>query len=131
MAEKDQRRLVVKALRSLDAFAVENPMKPGTPDVNYADGWIELKWLRNWPVRATTVVRIDHYTKEQRVFLRKRWLTSQSAYLLLQVRREWMLFDGESAAKYVGNIQKEQLKMIAVAHWENGLNSGDLVSCLK
>ncbi len=130
MAEADQRRKVVKALRSVHALAVENPMKPGTPDVNFADGWIELKWLRKWPVRKTTIVRIDHYTKEQRVFLKTRWLTSKSSFLILQVGREWLLFEGHTAAEHVGRVTKDQLKTIAIAYWKNGLNKGELLKCL-
>ena len=68
MAEHDQRSTVTKLLKKWDAVAVENPVHPGTPDVNCILGWIELKWLRAWPVRADTVVKIEHFTRQQRVW---------------------------------------------------------------
>ena len=73
MSEASQRRTVVRALSGLHAIPVENPVAcPGTPDVNYVEGWIELKNLRSWPKRAATIVRIEHFTEQQRRFLRRR-----------------------------------------------------------
>lgn len=90
----------------LDPVRVENPIHPGTPDVNLADGrWIELKCIPRWPVRASTVVRIKHFTPQQRVFLYRRWKSAPgSTFLLLEIRavRQWLLFDGNVAAKVVG-----------------------------
>jgi len=90
----------------LDPVRVENPIHPGTPDVNLCDGrWIELKCIPSWPVRASTVVRIGHYTPQQRVWLYRRWKSAPgSTLLLLEVRaeRQWLLFDGDVAAKVVG-----------------------------
>ncbi len=90
----------------LDPVRVENPIHPGTPDVNLCDGrWIELKCIPGWPVRASTCVRIAHYTPQQRVWLYRRWKYAPgSTLLLLEVRvdRQWLLFDGDVAAKIVG-----------------------------
>lgn len=90
----------------LDPVRVENPIHPGTPDVNLADGrWLELKCLLNWPVRATSPVRIPHFTPQQRVWLYRRWRYAPgSTLLLLEIRTggQWLLFDGDVAAKIVG-----------------------------
>jgi hypothetical protein len=90
----------------LDPVRVENPIHPGTPDVNFVDGrWMELKCLPRWPARAHTNVRIPHYTPQQRVWLYRRWKYAPgSTLLLLEVRaeRQWLLFDGDVAAKIVG-----------------------------
>ena len=71
MSESNMRGQVCDVLRSLDAISVENPAYPGTPDVNFVEGWVELKWIRAWPAREKTVVKIDHYTQQQRVWLFK------------------------------------------------------------
>ena len=90
----------------LDPVRIENPIHPGTPDVNLCDGrWIELKCIPGWPVRASTVVRIGHFTPQQRVWLYRRWKYAPgSTLLLLEVRaeRQWLLFAGDVAAKIVG-----------------------------
>jgi len=90
----------------LDPVRVENPIHPGTPDVNLCDGkWIELKSAAGFPARDSHLLRIPHFTPQQRVFLYRRWkFAPGSTYLLLEVRaaRQWLLFDGDVAAKIVG-----------------------------
>ena len=90
----------------LDPVRVENPIHPGTPDVNFCDGrWLELKCIAAWPLRDTSKVRIPHFTPQQRVFLYRRWkFAPGSTLLLLEVRsvQQWLLFDGDVAAKVVG-----------------------------
>lgn len=89
----------------LDPVRVENPIHPGTPDVNLRTGaWIELKAIAKWPARAATIVQIPHFTPQQRVWLLRRSLAGGQTYLLLEVvrTREWLLFDGKVAARRVG-----------------------------
>lgn len=103
----------------LDPVRVENPIHPGTPDVNLCDGrWIELKCIPAWPTRDTTIVRIAHYTPQQRVWLYRRWkFAPGSTLLLLEVRsvRQWLLFDGDVAAKIVGRKPTADLRQSARA----------------
>ncbi len=90
----------------LDPVRVENPIHPGTPDVNLANGfWIELKCVLAWPARESNLLRLPHFTPQQRVWLYRRWKYAPgSTHLLLEVRadRQWLLFDGDVAAKVVG-----------------------------
>lgn len=111
------RQRVVKALKKLDAWSVENPCRPGTPDVNYIEGWIELKWVEKWPARKDTPVRLPHFTPQQKLHLRRRWHMGGNAYLLLQVEQDWFLFNGEEAAKIVGQANRLQLIQSAQASW--------------
>jgi hypothetical protein len=110
---------VVRALRSLDAVAVENKVYPGTPDVNYSVGWVELKWLPRWPKGSDqSPVRVKHFTPQQRVWLKRRWRKGFHAYLLLQVGREWLLFDGETAALHLGKVTQPRLRELALVIWD-------------
>ena len=110
--EQQQRQILIKALNRAgqDATSVENPAYPGTPDVQFIDGWIECKYLEDWPKREKTTVRIDHYTSQQRVWLLRRSIACSKrqterglGWLLLYVAktREHLLFEGEDAARYV------------------------------
>lgn len=103
----------------LDPVRVENPIYPGTPDVNLADGrWIELKYLAGWPARETSVLRIPHFTEQQRVWLYRRWhYAPGTTHLLLEVRaaKQWLLFDGDVAAKIVGRAMVAEHRRAARA----------------
>jgi hypothetical protein len=119
MKETRLRRLVCLMLQSerLDPISVENLVYPGTPDVNYIGGWIELKVLDKWPTRTSTPVRISHFSPEQRVWLRRRWQRGGCAHLLLVVKNEWLLFDGAVAADHVGKVDKARLYELCTVSW--------------
>lgn len=119
MSESNQRRDIVKLLKPFDAIAVENGVGIGTPDVNGTFGWIELKQLRAWPTTIGLVVRIDHFTQEQRIWLKQRWAKGGGAWLLLRVRTEWLLFEGHTAARVVGRATREELHRDAIASWSS------------
>lgn len=131
MSEQHQRQRVVRALRPLDAISVENPVYPGTPDVNYIGGWLELKWLRDWPKRATSPVAIPHFTPQQRAWLKRRWLRGGDAFLLLQVGKGWYLLDGNIAAEYVGKVTRFVLERLARRSWPDGLRDEELREVLS
>ena len=117
MSERDQRTTVTNLLKQWDAVAVENPVHPGTPDVNCILGWVELKWLRSWPSRADSIVKVEHFSPQQKVWLTRRWIKGGSVWLLLQCGTEWLLFDGPRAGRYVGKVDRRQLVLNANQYW--------------
>ena len=120
MSERNLRRKVIKCLNDagMHAFAVENECLPGTPDVNYAEGWIELKALKDWPIRAATPVRIPHYTAQQRRFLERRWNAGGNAYLLIQIGRVYLLYDGVGAS-CVGSMNRAEMLATVRKGWSS------------
>ena len=115
MSEADFRRDFVFLTRGLDAHPIENLLKAGIPDVNLVTGWVELKWLREWPARATTIVRLDHYTDTQRQWLLTRWQAGGGAWLVLRCRQEWFCWTAP-AAQRVGFLTRTELEMCATHH---------------
>jgi hypothetical protein len=131
VSERDQRARVVRALKRLHAVPIENRVgAPGMPDVNFCEGFIECKWLRSWPKGETTLVRLPHFTLQQRTWLARRWAVGRSAWLLLQVKKEWLLFTGQDAKDYVGLLTRDGLYRVARARWNCGLGDRELRECL-
>ena len=129
MSEKTMRQRVVKALKPLDAISVENAVGAGTPDVNYVEGWIELKQMEQWPSRGGPL-RVPHFKPHQRVWLRRRWKKGGAAYMLLQVKAEWFLLAGDTAAACLGEATAATLQNLSLHYWPNGLIAEELVKCL-
>jgi hypothetical protein len=131
MSERDQRGRVVKALKHLDAISVENRVLPGTPDVEYIGGWVELKWIRSWPRNSdVSPVHVDHFTPQQRVWLKRRWRRGGRAFVLLQAGgQDWLLLDGETAAQCLGRATRKELYIRALITWK-GLNEKELATWL-
>ena len=125
-----RRRLLV-ALKPLDGIPVENRVGPGTPDVNFIGGWAELKWLRAWP-RKGGAVHLPHYTKGQRLWMRRRALRGGLVLLVLQVQKQWLFFNWEYAYEHVGiDATKIDMEENAIRHFRTGLDNKGLVSWLK
>lgn len=98
------RGLVVFALRGLNAVPVENAVFPGTPDVNYIEGWIELKQIpkKDIPKRETTPLPLKHFTPRQRAWIRQRTKLGGNVYLVLKVHRDWFILSPHWAIDHLG-----------------------------
>jgi hypothetical protein len=131
MAERDMRTRVTRALSSLHAISVENPVLPGTPDVNYVEGWLELKWLREWPASGGTPVRFNHWTPQQKVWHLLRRKAGGQCWVLIQCKREWILLAGEVAALHLHDVTRGQLYELATHRWPDGLNEKELRDCVS
>lgn len=125
MSEKGQRAAIIRALKMLDARAVENRVGAGTPDVNFVGGWLELKWMRRWPKKGG-IVKIEHYTDTQRLWLARRWNAKGWTGLLLQVGRQHLLFEAPFACWSVGRCSQQDLYDGAVKVWQNGMKNAEL-----
>ena len=91
------RPVLVKA--GMDPVRVENPALPGTPDVNYIEGWVELKHADRWPPKGGPLQLTHPPTAEQRTWLLRRWRSGGRAFLCLRVGQEWFLFRGDTVAQ--------------------------------
>lgn len=127
--EQKWRKSLVKDLRRLDAIPCENVAKPGTQDVNYNHGWIELKVLPDWPARSDTVVRIDKLTPQQRVRNRLRWEAGGAAWIFIKIGSDHILFRG-CDAKVLGTLTKAEMIGLSVRYWKGRVNVRELETIL-
>lgn len=124
------RARVVRALRPLDAIPVENGALPGTPDVEFVGGWIELKTEDRWPPRGGPL-RLKRFTAEQRLWLRRRNRRGGHAWVLLRVSKEWLLFTGATAARILGHADRSELLAHAMRHWKSAPSHADLLATFR
>src|SRR3954462_1003447 len=99
---------------------VENLLDRGTPDVDWAcwgsEGWIELKEIPEWPKRKDTIVRIAHFSDDQRIWLQDRGNAGGNVHLLMRVARPrtYLLFDWWAAATCLGRVSRAELEHVAL-----------------
>lgn len=127
------RQRVVKILRKAGKAPtpVENTALPGTPDLNFVEGWCELKRIGGWPKRPETFVRVKEFTPKQRAWAKRRHRAGGKVFFLLQAGRDWLLLPGNVAADIVDRATKQELIDEAIGYWRNGLNERELVECLS
>lgn len=75
--------------------------------------------LPKWPVRETTPLRIDHFTKEQRRFALDWEAAGGKYWLVVKVAGETFIFGPKVAAELVGEMTREEMKHQALAHFES------------
>lgn len=122
--EKTMRRDVIRILRPLHGTSVENGVGAGTPDVSFAGGWLELKSLAAWPKRAGTVLKIPHYTPQQRVWIAKHHRAGGLVMILLKVADDWVLLDADFSVMKLGKTAtRERILAAALEHWGPELGS--------
>ncbi len=125
------RSKVITALRSLGAMAVENSAMPGTPDVYYMHGWIELKECDAWPKRPETPLRLPHFSKQQRFWLTHHAHLGGTCFVLLKVGKlEWFLLDGKTASDRLGYSTQSEIREQASLTFTEGFNSKELLTWL-
>lgn len=134
MSESDTWAALRPLMAPLDPHRIENLItaEKGMPDVEYVGGWAELKWIArsDWPKRARTVVRLDHYTDEQRNFLLRRWNFGEAAWLILQSGEEWFFWNAP-AAQAVGTLTREQLQETATYYFKTKPTADQVCTILR
>lgn len=124
MSEHSMWGRVRRALKGLDPVRVENRVELGTPDVNYIEGWVELK-IATAPKRGG-ILKIEHYTMEQRTWAIRRTHHGGRVFLLLKVGNEWLLFTGLCASEFLGKVDLNKLRQVAIKTWKIKLNDREL-----
>lgn len=112
---------------------IENAVYSGTPDVSFcintafiSEGFMELKFLKEWPKRAATIIRLPHFTPAQRTWLHDRHMAGGNCFLCLGVDKSTFLFEGLDAAMHLGkDWDKEALCHNALKYWDGTIDWSD------
>ena len=116
----------------------EDKLSYGIPDVGFVlkgagpYGFIELKRVKEFPKRPTTVIRIPHpeHWKIQQAWIRRVGRLTGRVFLLLQVAKTYFLFDWRET-QLVGELPKDRLYELSLGYWENSINRAELYELLS
>lgn len=98
--------------------------------MNVVGAWMELKYRKDWPARKTTMVRLDHFTDQQRQWLLQRSKAGEECYLVLQVKNEWFIWNARGA-QTVGFQTRQEMNESALAHWMNKPTPEQFVAVIR
>lgn len=115
-SETSVNKNVLRALRGLDPFRVENAVGPGTPDIAYVGGWIEDKYLPAWPKGETTPVRVPHYKPDQRAWHVRHRVAGGNVHVVIEIAGESMVYDAALAAQFLGFWTRREMYANAALH---------------
>lgn len=107
------------------AVRIESSSGNGVPDVTYGlqdiNGWIELKYIKEWPKRATTLVKLP-LRPEQKFFFQKRGELSGNVWCFIRIQDTFFLLSYKEAleAAYHGWTKDEWLQR----QWWHGTYKG-------
>ena len=111
MSERNFWNYVRKSLPDVKMYRVENRVSEGMPDVHYIkdgkSGWIELKYLAEWPARNKICVGLR---LNQSFWLDEYKQLKGRCWILIRIGREFVgLIDGADAKKVYEKIPVKEL----------------------
>lgn len=102
------------------ASRIESSAGNGIPDISFGvqgkNGWIELKYIREWPKRQDTKVKLP-LRPEQKHWIKNRGQVSGDVWVLCRIHNEFFLLDYRLAMLAVEGWTKQEWIMNSVLHW--------------
>ena len=131
MSENNLWRYLQKNLKDSKTMLmrIENPFYKGVPDVNFLiDGnecWLELKYIPQYPKKEITIVKVPHFTIEQKIWHNARFKNKGRTMVLIQVDDDYFIFKKEKI-NLLGSLNKFRMFQHANKFWKNKINFREL-----
>lgn len=119
-----------------DVQSHEDRLSVGIPDLSYGinqvNGWIELKQVPKWPVKAETLVKPSKYTPNQVSWIKKRNKKGGHCFVIVRVnRKEYFLFRADIARELRKGLSRADYFCHSIAHWTDHVNPDELKQLLS
>ena len=119
------------------ADRIENMVGAGIPDVTYCckgtDGWLELKYMKNWPKRESTLIKVG-LEDSQYAWMRRRLRNrSKNIFVFVQVGKEYTLIpiiDIKTLELIYRGFTEDQWEDIKYYWWNNSLNIKEFMEAI-
>ena len=122
---------------AVHATRVENRVKRDTPDLYLAfpgwHGWIEMKVVGDYPLRAKTPIRLGHWTTGQRYWAERHQSSGGRIALLVEFATtgDVFLFRGGDAALQIDKWTRAEWEKNAVWHSNRNATSQQVLDGLR
>lgn len=82
--------------------------------------WVELKYLDSWPVRDKTRINFGLKT-EQALFLYNWCRAGGCSYILVQIGKDYLLFNGRDALDIVKKVTRKGAFSVCLCCWRGAM----------
>jgi hypothetical protein len=121
------------------ATRIESSAGNGVPDVSFGidssqrrqgvNGWIELKYIKEWPKRLSTKVKLP-LRPEQRLWIRQRGRVAGDVWVLCRIEDNFFLLSWSRAEKACEGFDWYEWKKYSHSNWLDKINFNELKEAL-
>lgn len=112
----------------------EDSLSDGIPDISYGmsgiNGWIELKQIERWPVKAETLVKPKHYTPEQVNWLVDRGNKGGHCFVIVKVHCHIFIFGHHVARDIRSGMSRDDYFVRSYRQWNTSIDINELCDVL-
>lgn len=112
------------------ATRIESCAGNGVPDVAYTvknkHGWMELKYIKEWPKRESTKIKLP-LRPEQKLWIATRGKLADGVWVMCKIDNDYYLLDYELAILACDGWTRSEWDMLSNLNWENGINFDELL----
>lgn len=116
------------------ATRIESSSGNGVPDVSFGipgtNGWMELKYIKEWPVRDTTKVKLP-LRPEQKHWIKVRGCLSGNVWVLIRIENNFFLLDWGQAVEACDGWRFKDYVENSTANWVNRVDFDELAAYLE
>ena len=89
------------------------------------EGWLELKYMPEYPKKDYTEIKVPHFTKEQKLWHDARYKNKGRTMVLIQVDSDYFIFKKERI-NLLGSLTKKSMFKFANKSWKNRIDFKEL-----
>ena len=113
---------------------IESSAGNGVPDVSFGipskNGWVELKYIAEWPKRITTLIKLP-LRPEQKHWIKARGELSGDVWVFIRIENTFYLLTWQQATDACNGWTKEEWLRYPDGVWEKRVDFQELCVCLK
>lgn len=116
------------------ASRIESSAGNGIPDVSFGlpgkNGWIELKYIKEWPKRSTTLVKLP-LRPEQKHWIKARGELSGNVWVICRIENMFFLLDYIEAMILCEGGTQDKWVALCTKSWYKRIDFGQLWEILR
>lgn len=136
MKESDLWRYLREGMKGkhFQATRIESSAGNGVPDVAFTiptkHGWIELKYIKEWPKRPTTLVKLP-LRPEQKQWIESRGKLADNVWVICRIADIFYILDHKEAVMLCEGGTRDMWEVLCTRSWSKRIDFDNLWEILR